>query len=100
MVAGRSYMERMRCVGGGDTPLGFRGVVEEELEEEVAAVSASGRPMQRQRRRRRRWGEDADDGYSASSTGGGGSSGCGSFGCDSVRLAPCIASTTFFVDFL
>ncbi|KAB8110832.1 hypothetical protein EE612_048274 [Oryza sativa] len=76
-------MERMRCVGGGDTPLGFRGVVEEELEEEVAAVSASGRPMQRQRRRRRRWGEDADDGYSASSTGGGGSSGCGSFGCDS-----------------
>uniref|UniRef100_A0A0D3H7N6 Remorin C-terminal domain-containing protein n=2 Tax=Oryza barthii TaxID=65489 RepID=A0A0D3H7N6_9ORYZ len=76
-------MERMRCVGGGDTPLGFRGVVEEELEEEVAAVSASGRPMQRQRRRRRRWGEEADDGCSASSTGGGGSSGCGSFGCDS-----------------
>uniref|UniRef100_A0A0E0ESY5 Remorin C-terminal domain-containing protein n=1 Tax=Oryza meridionalis TaxID=40149 RepID=A0A0E0ESY5_9ORYZ len=71
-------MERMRCAGG-DTPLGFRGVVQEELEEELAAVSASGGPM----RRRRRWGEEADDGYSASSTGGGGSSGCGSFGCDS-----------------
>uniref|UniRef100_J3MY34 Remorin C-terminal domain-containing protein n=1 Tax=Oryza brachyantha TaxID=4533 RepID=J3MY34_ORYBR len=71
-------MERI-IRGGGDTPLGFRAVVEEE----EAAVSASGRAMQRRRRGGRGGGEEADDGYSASSTGGGGSSGCGSFGCDS-----------------
>ncbi|KAL6846262.1 hypothetical protein ACP4OV_023710 [Aristida adscensionis] len=68
----------MRGGVGGDSGLGFRGLMEEE-----EVVSAPERPMRLRRRRRRRWGEEADDGYSPSSTGGGGSSCCGSFGCDS-----------------